>query len=66
MTALPIGKGEARRQGTGIASLAFGSMVGLALSVGEALNATVVNMRFIKPAKASASLRCIISRAFVA
>lgn len=49
MTALPIGKGEVRRQGTGIALLAFGSMVGLALSVGEALNATVVNMRFIKP-----------------
>ena len=49
MTALPIGKGEVRRQGTGIAVLAFGSMVGLALSVGEALNATVVNMRFIKP-----------------
>ena len=49
MTALPIGKGEVRRRGTGIALLAFGSMVGLALSVGEALNATVVNMRFIKP-----------------
>lgn len=49
MTALPIGKGEVRRQGTGIALLAFGSMVGLALSVGEALNATVVNMRFTKP-----------------
>ena len=49
MTALSIGKGEVQRQGTGIALLAFGSMVGLALSVGEALNATVVNMRFIKP-----------------
>jgi 1-deoxy-D-xylulose-5-phosphate synthase len=49
MTSLPVGKGEVRRQGTGIALLAFGSMVGLALSVGEALNATVANMRFIKP-----------------
>ncbi|MSQ69040.1 MAG: 1-deoxy-D-xylulose-5-phosphate synthase [Gammaproteobacteria bacterium] len=49
MTALAIGKGEVRREGTGVAVLAFGSMVGLAQGVGEALNATVVNMRFIKP-----------------
>ena len=37
------------RQGEGIAILAFGAMLAPALMAGEALNATVVNMRFIKP-----------------
>ena len=49
MTALPLGKGEIRRQGKKIALLAFGSMVLPALEVGEKLNATVANMRFVKP-----------------
>lgn len=49
MTALTIGTGEVRRHGTRVALLAFGSMVGAALEVGETLDATVVNMRFIKP-----------------
>jgi 1-deoxy-D-xylulose-5-phosphate synthase len=49
MTALPVGKAEVRRKGKGIALLAFGSMVAPALEVGEQLDATVVNMRFIKP-----------------
>jgi len=46
---LPIGKGEIRRQGKKIAILAFGSMVTPALEAGELLDATVVNMRFVKP-----------------
>jgi 1-deoxy-D-xylulose-5-phosphate synthase len=49
MTTLPVGKAEVRRKGKGIALLAFGSMVGPAIEVGEQLDATVVNMRFIKP-----------------
>jgi 1-deoxy-D-xylulose-5-phosphate synthase len=49
LDALPIGKGEIKRQGTKVAILAFGSMVSPALQAGEALDATVVNMRFIKP-----------------
>ena len=49
MHALPIGKGEVRRQGEKIALLAFGSMVAPCLEAAEDLNATVVNMRFIKP-----------------
>ena len=49
MRALPIGKGEIRRQGRKIAILAFGSMLKPALEAGEALGATVVNMRFVKP-----------------
>jgi 1-deoxy-D-xylulose-5-phosphate synthase len=46
---LPVGRGEIRRRGQDIAILAFGSMVQPALQVGERLNATVVNMRFVKP-----------------
>ncbi|MER2554556.1 MAG: 1-deoxy-D-xylulose-5-phosphate synthase [Thauera sp.] len=49
MRALPIGKGEMLRRGKRIALLAFGSMVGVAREVGEALDASVANMRFIKP-----------------
>ncbi|MBM4228576.1 MAG: 1-deoxy-D-xylulose-5-phosphate synthase [Gammaproteobacteria bacterium] len=49
MQALPVGKAEIRRKGRSVALLAFGSMVQPALEVGEALDATVVNMRFIKP-----------------
>ena len=49
MTALPIGKADVRRQGKGLALLAFGSMVDSALAAGDELDATVVNMRFIKP-----------------
>jgi 1-deoxy-D-xylulose-5-phosphate synthase len=49
MQALPIGRGEIRRQGKRIALLAFGSMLAPCLEAAEELNATVVNMRFIKP-----------------
>ena len=46
---LPIGKAEIRREGKRIALLAFGSMLAPALEAGAAFNATVVNMRFVKP-----------------
>ena len=49
MQALPIGRGEVRRNGKKIAILAFGSMLTPALAAAEALDATVVNMRFVKP-----------------
>ena len=49
MTALPIGRGEVRREGKRIAILAFGSMLTPALAAGNELNATVANMRFVKP-----------------
>lgn len=49
MQALPIGRGEIRRQGERIALLAFGSMLTPCLEAAEELNATAVNMRFIKP-----------------
>ena len=46
---LPVGKGEICRAGKEVALLAFGSMVAAALAAGEELDATVVNMRFVKP-----------------
>ena len=45
----PVGKAEIRRTGKRIALLAFGSMLAPALETGEAFDATVVNMRFVKP-----------------
>ncbi len=49
MTALPIGKADVLRNGRRVALLAFGSMVQPALQAGDTLDATVVNMRFVKP-----------------
>jgi 1-deoxy-D-xylulose-5-phosphate synthase len=49
MRELPIGRGEVKRQGKKVAVLAFGSMVRPALEVAEKLDATVVNMRCVKP-----------------
>jgi len=49
LVALPLGKAEVKLQGKRIAVLAFGSMVAPAVAAGQALNATVVNMRFVKP-----------------
>jgi 1-deoxy-D-xylulose-5-phosphate synthase len=49
MTALPLGKGEIRRRGQRVAILAFGAMLKPALEAADALDATVANMRFVKP-----------------
>ena len=49
MRPIPIGKAEIRREGRGVALLAFGTMLGAALEAAETLNATVVNMRSVKP-----------------
>ena len=46
---LPYGRGEVRRQGQGTAILAFGTLLYPALQAAEKLNATVVNMRWVKP-----------------
>ena len=46
---LPIGKGEVRRTGGKVAILAFGSMLYPALKAAEVLDATVINMRWVKP-----------------
>jgi len=49
MQALAIGRGLVRRQGSRIAILAFGSMLHPALEAAEKLDATVADMRFVKP-----------------
>ena len=46
---LPFGKGEVRRKGRRTAILAFGTLLYPALQAAEALDATVVNMRWAKP-----------------
>ena len=49
LQALPFGKGELRRQGVGVAFVVFGTLLYPALQAAQALNATVVNMRWVKP-----------------
>jgi len=49
MTAQAWGKGEIRRQGKGVAILAFGTLLYPALEAAGRLDATVANMRFVKP-----------------
>ena len=50
MTALPVGRAQMRREGrSGLAILAFGTLVESARKIAERLDATLVNMRFIKP-----------------
>lgn len=49
LKSIEIGKGVYCRHGQRIAILSFGSMLHAAIEAGETLNATVVNMRFIKP-----------------
>jgi 1-deoxy-D-xylulose-5-phosphate synthase len=46
---LEIGKGLVRREGKGVAIMAFGSMVAPSLGAADGLNATVADMRFVKP-----------------
>jgi len=49
LAGLPYGKGEVKREGKGIAILAFGTLLYPALAAAETLGATVVNMRWAKP-----------------
>ena len=64
MTALPVGKGEVRRttsrRTNRIAILAFGSLLAPALAAADELDATVANMRFVKPL--DADLVCKLAR----
>lgn len=49
MQEIPLGRAELRREGRKVAILAFGPLLHTALKAGEALDASVVNMRFAKP-----------------
>jgi 1-deoxy-D-xylulose-5-phosphate synthase len=49
LNTIEIGKAELKRQGEKVVIFAFGSMVQPALDAAENLNATIINMRFVKP-----------------
>lgn len=49
LTALPLGKGRVVREGARVAILNFGTLLGSALKAADSLNATVADMRFVKP-----------------
>jgi 1-deoxy-D-xylulose-5-phosphate synthase len=50
MTALAVGRGQIRREGrSGLAILVFGTLLESARKIAERLDATLVNMRFVKP-----------------
>jgi 1-deoxy-D-xylulose-5-phosphate synthase len=50
MTAIPVGRGQVRREGrSGLAILVFGTLLESARKIAENLDATLVNMRFVKP-----------------
>lgn len=49
MSALPIGKGLIKREGKQVALLCFGTLLSVALQVAEKINASVCDMRFVKP-----------------
>ncbi|YCH31584.1 1-deoxy-D-xylulose-5-phosphate synthase [Erwinia sp. D4-22] len=49
LAALPLGKGVVKRRGEQLAILNFGTLLPEAQAAAEALNATLVDMRFVKP-----------------
>lgn len=49
LQSLPLGKGVVKRQGEELAILNFGTLLPEAAAAAEALNATLVDMRFVKP-----------------
>lgn len=49
MTILPIGKGTVKREGKNVAILCFGTLLGNAQTVADNLNASLCDMRFVKP-----------------
>jgi 1-deoxy-D-xylulose-5-phosphate synthase len=68
MSALPVGRAELRREGrSGLLLLAFGTMVAPCRAIADRLDATLVNMRFVKPldedlvCRLAASHDCIIT-----
>jgi 1-deoxy-D-xylulose-5-phosphate synthase len=62
---IPVGKGELRRQGKQVAILAFGSMLAPVLEAAEKIDATVANMRFVKPLDAELVLHLAREHALI-
>ena len=63
LQSLPFGKGEIRREGAGVAILAFGTLLYPAMKAAETLGATVVNMRWAKPLDTELLLRVAATHA---
>ena len=63
---VPVGEGKVLREGKNLALFAFGSMVAPALVAGEKLNATVADMRFVKPLDEALILRAAETHDFLA
>jgi 1-deoxy-D-xylulose-5-phosphate synthase len=68
MKALPVGRAEVRREGrSGLLLLAYGTMVQPSVALAERLDATLVNMRFVKPldeetvARLAATHSCVVT-----
>ncbi len=58
MKLLPIGQSHVMHQGQDIVIFAFGTLAHVAMQVAKNLNATLINMRFIKPLDEKAILQC--------
>jgi len=65
MTALPIGKGRIVREGKQLAILSFGHLLPDALTAAEKLDATVADMRFIKPLDEALLLKLVESHQYL-
>ena len=65
MTALPIGQARTLRNGQQVAILAFGALVPAALEAANALNATVLDMRWVKPLDRDAILKATAGHALL-
>jgi 1-deoxy-D-xylulose-5-phosphate synthase len=61
MEAVPIGQARTLRDGQQVAILAFGALTPAALEAGKALNATVLDMRWVKPLDRDAILKAVAS-----
>lgn len=67
MTAIPLGQSRTLRQGENLAILCFGTLLEACKPVAEALNATLVDMRFVKPldeariSELAASHECLVT-----
>jgi len=66
MTAIPVGRAQVRREGrSGLLMLAFGTMVAPCAAIAERLDATLVNMRFVKPLDEETVLRLAANHACI-
>jgi 1-deoxy-D-xylulose-5-phosphate synthase len=65
MTELPIGKSREVRSGHTLAILAFGSMVAPCAAIAEHMDATLINMRFVKPLDDAAIIQAAREHAYL-